>query len=123
MCTYHQLPLSCCRDHRYGFQLYHSDPSGNFGGWKATAVGANHQAATNLLKSDYKEGCSLDDAITLVLHVMAKTMDSALSTDKVELATLTRDEKTGKMKYRIYEADQMKSLLDTANEQKDASAT
>lgn len=110
-------------DQRYGFQLYQSDPSGNFGGWKATAVGANHQAATNLLKSDYKEECTLDEAITLVLHVMAKTMDSALSTDKVELATLTRDSETGKMKYRIFEADQMKSLLDTANEQKEASAT
>lgn len=112
-----------CRDQRYGFQLYQSDPSGNFGGWKATAVGANHQAATNLLKSDYKEECTLDEAITLVLHVMAKTMDSALSTDKVELATLTRDSETGKMKYRIFEADQMKSMLDTANEQKDASTS
>lgn len=25
------------------FQLYHSDPSGNFGGWKATAIGSNFQ--------------------------------------------------------------------------------
>lgn len=52
---------------------------------------------------------------------MAKTMDSALSSDKVELATLTRDEDTGKMRYRIYEADQMQSLLEAANEQKEAS--
>lgn len=108
-------------DKRYGFQLYQSDPSGNFGGWKATAVGANHQAATNLLKTDYKDGCTLDEGIKLVLHVMAKTMDSALSSDKVELATLTRDPETGKMMYRIYEADQMQSLLDAANEQKEAS--
>lgn len=84
-------------------------------------MGANHQAATNLLKTDYKEGCTLDEGIKLVLHVMAKTMDSALSADKVELATLTRDEDTGKMRYRIYEADQMQSLLDAANEQKEAS--
>jgi 20S proteasome subunit alpha 3 len=111
----------CYRDKRYGFQLYQSDPSGNFGGWKATAVGANHQAATNLLKTDYKEGCTLDEAIKLVLHVMAKTMDSALSSDKVELATLERSPETGKMRYRIYEADQMQSLLDAANEQKEAS--
>jgi 20S proteasome subunit alpha 3 len=74
-----------------------------------------------LLKTDYKEQCTLDEAITLVLHVMAKTMDSALSADKVELATLTRDEETGKMRYRMYEAEQMQSLLDIANEQKEAS--
>jgi 20S proteasome subunit alpha 3 len=24
----------------HGFQLYQSDPSGNYGGWKATAIGA-----------------------------------------------------------------------------------
>lgn len=48
------------RDQVHGFQLYQSDPSGNFGGWKATAVGANHQAASNILKTDYKEECSLE---------------------------------------------------------------
>ena len=40
-------PLSlarvCCRDKQRGYQLYQSDPSGNYGGWKATAIGANHQ--------------------------------------------------------------------------------
>ena len=84
-----------CRDKQHGFQLYQSDPSGNFGGWKATAAGGNHQAATNILKTDYKEGCTLQDAIQLILHVMAKTMDAALSVDKVELATLTKDADSG----------------------------
>lgn len=27
-------------DEQYGFQLYRSDPSGNYGGWKAVAIGA-----------------------------------------------------------------------------------
>jgi 20S proteasome alpha/beta subunit len=44
-----------CRDEHYGFQLYQSDPSGNYGGWKAVAIGAGHQAAQNLLKTEYKE--------------------------------------------------------------------
>ena len=30
-------------DKHHGFQLYHSDPSGNFGGWKAQAIGSNNQ--------------------------------------------------------------------------------
>ena len=30
-------------DKHYGFQLYQSDPSGNFGGWLATCIGANSQ--------------------------------------------------------------------------------
>merc|ERR1711935_736776 len=32
------------------FQLYASDPSGNYGGWKATSIGANSQAAQSLMK-------------------------------------------------------------------------
>ncbi len=47
------------RDEHYGFQLYQSDPSGNYGGWKATAIGAGHQAANNLLKIDFKEEMTL----------------------------------------------------------------
>jgi 20S proteasome subunit alpha 3 len=46
---------ACCRDEHYGFQLYQSDPSGNYGGWKAVAIGAGAQAAQNLLKTEYKE--------------------------------------------------------------------
>lgn len=43
------------RDEHYGFQLYQSDPSGNYGGWKAVAIGAGAQAAQNLLKTEFKE--------------------------------------------------------------------
>merc|ERR1711976_713683 len=60
-------------DEEHGFQLYHSDPSGNYGGWKATAVGANHQAAQNILKQDYKEDCSLEEALKLIIKVLSKT--------------------------------------------------
>jgi hypothetical protein len=47
------------RDEHYGFQLYQSDPSGNYGGWKAVAIGGGHQAAQNLLKTDYKDDLTL----------------------------------------------------------------
>lgn len=63
-------------DPHYQFQLYHSDPSGNYSGWKATCIGANNGTATSLLKQDYKEDITVNDAIELVLKVMSKTMDS-----------------------------------------------
>lgn len=40
-------------DKHFGFQLYQSDPSGNYGGWKAQAIGNNNRAAQSILKSDY----------------------------------------------------------------------
>jgi 20S proteasome subunit alpha 3 len=69
----------------YQFQLYHSDPSGNFSGWKATCIGANNGTAQSLLKQEYKDDIEVKDAIGLVLRVMSKTMDSTtLGSEKRE---------------------------------------
>ncbi|KAI8020332.1 Proteasome subunit alpha type-4 [Camellia lanceoleosa] len=43
-------------DKNYGFQLYMSDPSGNYGGWKAAAIGANNQAAQNCSEIIFRDG-------------------------------------------------------------------
>lgn len=65
------------------FQLYQSNPSGNYGGWKATSVGANNASAQSLLKQDYKEECNLREACGLAVKVLSKTMDSTkLSSEK-----------------------------------------
>lgn len=73
-------------DPLHGFQLYQSGPSGNYSGWKATCIGSNHSAATSLLKQDYKDDLSLEDARQLCLKVMSKTMDSTkLGSEKREL--------------------------------------
>jgi 20S proteasome subunit alpha 3 len=70
-------------DPHYQFQLYHSDPSGNYSGWKATCIGANNGTAQSLLKQDYKDEMNIQDATALVIKVMGKTMDStSLSSEK-----------------------------------------
>lgn len=72
-------------DPHYQFQLYHSDPSGNYSGWKATCIGANNGTAQSLLKQEYKDDITMDGAIDLVLRVMSKTMDSTtLGSEKCE---------------------------------------
>lgn len=63
-------------DLHYKFQLYQSDPSGNYSGWKATCIGANNGTAQSLLKQEYKDDIEVKDAIGLVLRTMSKTMDS-----------------------------------------------
>jgi len=49
-------------DAHLGFQLYQSDPAGNYGAWKATAIGANSTSAQSGLKAEYSEDLSLADA-------------------------------------------------------------
>ncbi|VDB95988.1 unnamed protein product [Peniophora sp. CBMAI 1063] len=111
-------------DPHYQFQLYHSDPSGNYSGWKATCIGANSGTAQSLLKQEYKDDISVDDAIGLVLRTMSKTMDSTtLGSEKLEFATLTLDQATKVPKAKIYRPVEIDALLkkhDLAKKDEDA---
>jgi hypothetical protein len=40
----------------------------------------------------------VSDGIPTLIKVLSKSMDSSLTSDKVELATITRDEATGKVR-------------------------
>jgi len=106
-------------DKEYGFQLYQSDPSGNYSGWKATCIGNNSPAAISVLKQEYKENeTSLTQALALAVKVLAKTLDmTKLTADKVEIATLKRvDNKT---KISILPTAQVEKLI-KAHEEEEA---
>ncbi|CAH0753805.1 unnamed protein product [Bemisia tabaci] len=98
-------------DKHYGFQLYQSDPSGNYGGWKATCIGNNSAAAVSNLKQDYKEGeMTLESAQQLAIKVLSKTLDmTKLTSEKVEIATLKRVD--GKTITRILPAQEVEALI------------
>ncbi|KAJ1657506.1 Proteasome subunit alpha type-3 [Dispira simplex] len=98
-------------DEHHGFQLYHSDPSGNYAGWKATCIGANHSKAQSSLKQEYKEeGLSLHEATALAVKIMTKIMDTAtLTSEMLEFATLTRSGEG--IMHRIYTPDEINQLL------------
>jgi len=79
-------------DKHFGFQLYASDPSGNYDGWKAQAIGLNHKNANSMLQSEYKEDMTVDDALKLAVKVMNKTMDTTTMTpERIEFCTLMRE--------------------------------
>jgi len=109
-------------DKHYGYQLYQSDPSGNYGGWKATCIGNNNTAAVSILKQEYKEGeIKLRDAQSLAIKVLSKTLDmTKLTAEKLEMATLTRDEANQKTEIRILPAKEVELLIqeNEANEAK-----
>lgn len=99
-------------DSHFGFQLYQSDPSGNYSGWKATVIGANNQVGKSLLKKEYgavangennndKEKINEDDiympdvkeAFHLAVKVLKKTMESTVVTpEKMECFSIMLDE-------------------------------
>lgn len=119
-------------DHLRQFQLYQSNPSGNYGGWKAASVGANNASAQSLLKQDYKEDADLKEACAMAVKVLSKTMDSTkLSSEKseffphrcvwlfsvlisvlytVEFATVGKT-KDGKIYHHLWTANEIDALL------------
>jgi len=101
-------------DEHYGFQLYHSDPSGNYGGWKATAIGANNQTATSMLRQEWKSTLTLDEALKLAVKVLAKTMDStALTPEKLEFGVLKREDE--KVKWHELTDKELETLVASVN--------
>ncbi|KAG5509366.1 hypothetical protein JKF63_06676 [Porcisia hertigi] len=76
-------------DRYHGYQLYHTEPSGDYSTWSACAIGQNDQVAQSLLKKDWRENMTLEDGILLALRVLGKTMDTAkIDRDRVEVAVL-----------------------------------
>lgn len=103
-------------DDRYGFQIYTSNPSGNYSGWKATSIGANNTSAETLLKQDYKDGINLEGAKKLALKVLSKTTDSSkLTSEKVEFATVQLRKEQPSL--RIWKPAEIEKLLEESGVQ------
>ncbi|CAI5758855.1 unnamed protein product [Candida verbasci] len=102
-------------DDRYQFQLFTSNPSGNYSGWKATSIGANNSAAQTLLKKDYKDEISLKEACELAIKVLSKTMDASnINSEKLEFATLSLSSKEeGKIIQKIWNDKEIDLLIKT----------
>ena len=58
-----------------GFQLFNSDPSGNYAAWKAHATGKGCVTAISTLKDEYKGEVDLQEGLTLAVKILAKSMD------------------------------------------------
>lgn len=97
-------------DDRFEFQLYTSNPSGNYSGWKLTSIGANSASLQTLLKQDYKDDLTIEEAKNLLLKILSKTMDSSkLKSDKIEFATIHKS--NDKIIQKIYTPQEIELLI------------
>ena len=98
-----------------GFQLYCSDPSGNYAAWKAHSTGRNSVNAISTLKSDYIQGCTLNEALVLAAKVLGKSMDTtAPDANKFEVGIITKDAE-GNLIQRRVEGEELNKILNEAN--------
>jgi 20S proteasome subunit alpha 3 len=78
-------------DRHHGFQLYQTDPSGNYHAWKAYAIGQNDGTAQSMLKNDWKDTMTAREGVLMALKVLGKTMDTlTLNPERLEVSVLSR---------------------------------
>jgi 20S proteasome subunit alpha 3 len=89
-------------DKHFGFQLYQSDPGGNYSGWKATVIGQNNQAGKSLLKTEFVEDNSVEANLKLSIRILLKTLDASSPTpDRIELSVMRKDDRTDRIVHTI----------------------
>lgn len=99
-------------DDKFNYQLYTSNPSGNYSGWKATSIGSNNSSAQTLLKQEYKDNLTLEEAKKLAIKILSKTTDSTrLNSEKIEFSVLTRNEDKKITEMKIYSPKEIDELL------------
>lgn len=54
-------------DKKNGYQLFTSDPSGNYSDYKALAIGNNNLSANSYLKQEYNDDLTLEKGCEVVL--------------------------------------------------------
>lgn len=98
-------------DEHHKFQLYHTDPSGNFSGWKAYAIGLNNNTAQQFLKQEWKEGLKTQEALQLAAKVLTKTIDSASPTaEKIEFGIVEKLD-SGVVRFRLLKDAEVNKLM------------
>ncbi|XP_033248854.1 uncharacterized protein LOC117188711 [Drosophila miranda] len=101
-------------DEVYGYQLYNSDPSGNYSGWKATATGQHFGVASSLLEQeiDPEVSISLEEAKDLAMKVLDCALGTAnLIPNKLEMSTLHRAS-DGCCIYTLFEMTDVEKLTE-----------
>ena len=97
-----------------GFQLYSSDPSGNYAAWKAHATGKNCVNSISTLKEDYVENMNLIDGIAMAAKVLGKSMEvNKPDSKRFEIGVVTRDQ-DGKVVQRRVEGAELDKILTDA---------
>jgi 20S proteasome subunit alpha 3 len=63
-------------DHHFGVQLYGTDPSGNYASWKAHSLGMNASGNEALLKEQWKENLTEQEAKEIFMKMMVKNLSA-----------------------------------------------
>jgi len=88
-------------------KLFVSDVTGNYFGYKASAIGENDEKIKEILREEYSENLSIEDAIKLGFKIFKKILGKNFELERFDVGYITIKEK--KLK-RVSEAELKKYL-------------
>jgi len=71
-----------------GNRVFITHPSGTYKGHKATAVGAGRETVMNILKEEYREDMSLEDAVKLAVKCLVKALEARQLPLRIKVAII-----------------------------------
>jgi len=72
-----------------GKQLFVTEPSGIYSGYKAKAIGLNSTEANKLLEKKYKDNLSKDDAVKLAIDIFKQVLEKEFNLERLEAQAVT----------------------------------
>jgi proteasome alpha subunit len=90
-------------------ELFVTDPSGGYLGWKAAAIGSGRTSAQEVFESEYKDNMALEESILLALKALKPSVE-ALVKGNIEMALIK--EKT----FQKMSDDDVKNYIDQLRE-------
>ena len=96
-------------DSFFGFQLFRTDPSGNYSGWKAVAIGNNSILNQSILNEETKDDIDLYSAIGIIIKIFSKKIAKIKMSHSIDLVTLRKDDLSNII-YQRLNSQQINSL-------------
>lgn len=101
-----------------GPQLYTTDPSGSYWGWKATAIGKEADVVRDYFATKYSDKLDVDGALSLALEGIFKARGTksdvapAEKAEEIEIGTINDSDN----KFRILTTEEVEAILTSMNE-------
>jgi proteasome alpha subunit len=90
-----------------GSRIFYTHPSGTYRGYKATAVGAGREITLTILREEYKEKLSLEEAIKLATKCLTKALEARQLPPRIKIAAIPSETK----KMEILADDKIEDMI------------
>lgn len=80
-----------------GSQLFTTDPSGTYRAYKAVAIGIGRETAENVLREEYRDDLTLEEAIKLGVKCLIKSMQARGEQPRIKMSVVPASTRRFKM--------------------------